>query len=173
MGSLTVSCEMTLDAVIDHTDGWYSAASDHEKATLDELRKADAVLLGRKSYEGLSDVWPEMTDSSFAPLMNSLPKFVASRTLQPPLRWNATLLEGSVVKAVGELRSRHNLISYGCGLLAYELVTTGLVDLLHFWIHPVVFGEGERIFHGRRVLLHLTQTRTFESGVVLHSYRPA
>lgn len=164
---------MTLDGIIDQTEAWYGAASDHEKASLDELRKADALLLGRKSYEGLSEVWPELTNSPFAPLINSMPKFVASRTLQPPLHWNATLLENPVVDEVRELRNHQDLVSYGCGLLAYELVTNGLVDLLHFWIHPVVLGEGVRIFHGRHVLLHLTQSRVFDSGVVLHSYRPA
>ncbi len=123
MGKVIVSTQMTVDGVIDQTDGWFMAEGEHEEHGFDQLLAADALLLGRKTYEGLAAVWPNITDThGFADRMNSLPKFVASRTLEEPLRWNATLIKGDLAERVPELRRQHggNLLSYGCGELAYS-----------------------------------------------------
>ena len=107
--------------------------------------------------------------------MNSIPKYVASRTLEEPLDWNASLLKGDLAENVAGLKRQHrgNLISFGCGGLAYELATQGLADEVHFWVQPAVWGSGERAFHGRQVRLQLIRTTVFDSGVALLCYRPA
>ena len=85
---------------------------------------ADAFVLGRKVYEPLASYWPTATDDTgFAERTNSLPKYVASRTLKEPLDWNASLIKGDLAESVTNLKHQHrgNLISFGCGELAYEL----------------------------------------------------
>jgi dihydrofolate reductase len=75
---------------------------------------------------------------------------------------------------VTSLKRQHrgNLISFGCGELAYELASQGLADEIHFWVQPAVWGDGERAFHGRQVRMQLISTTVFESGITLLSYRP-
>jgi dihydrofolate reductase len=177
MGRLIVSTQMTVDGLIDVGD-WFLQEGEHEEhGSFDQLLAADAMLLGRKTYEGLASVWPTMTDDrGFADRVNSMPKHVASTTLDEPLEWNATLIKGDLTEAVPELKRRYpgNLVSYGCGELAYRLVGLGLVDEVRFWIHPSVFGGGHRPFHGAApVPLHLVSTTTYRSGVALLCYRPA
>jgi dihydrofolate reductase len=176
MGRLIVSTQMTVDGVIEVGD-WFQPDGEHEAhGSFDQLFAADAMLLGRKTYEGLASVWPTMTDDrGFADRVNSMPKYVASTTLDEPLEWNSTLIKGDLTEAVQELKRRYrgNLVSYGCGALAYHLVRLGLADEVRFWIHPSVFGGGTRPFHGEApVPLHLTGTTMFRSGVALLCYRP-
>ncbi|HST54798.1 MAG TPA: dihydrofolate reductase family protein [Solirubrobacteraceae bacterium] len=183
MGRLIVSTHMTLDGAIDSTERWFIPHQESEQHGFNQLRAAAALVLGRKTYEGLAGVWPDMTDDTgFAEQVNSIPKFVASRTLQAPLEWNATLLEGDLAERLSALKreSDGNLLMYGCGELAHELIQHGLVDELQFWVNPVVLGgddgdgdSGERPFHGRGpVALELVSSTAFGSGVVLLSYRP-
>jgi dihydrofolate reductase len=84
------------------------------------------------------------------------------------------LIKGDLAKSVTSLKAQHrgNLISFGCGELAYELATRGLADEIHFWVGPAVWGSGDRAFHGRQVRMRLIATTAFDSGVVLLSYRP-
>jgi len=107
--------------------------------------------------------------------VNSIPKYVASRTLEEPLEWNASLIKGDLAESVASLKRQHrgNLISFGCGELAYELATRGLADEIHFWVNPAVWGSGDRAFHGRQVRMQLIATTTFDSGITLLCYRPA
>src|ERR1700681_2190531 len=101
MGKLIVSTQMTLDAVTDQIDGWFNSEGEHEEHSFDQLLAADALLLGRKTYEGLARVWSATTaeESIFADRVNSMPKIVASRTLKEPLMWNATLIGGNLTDA--------------------------------------------------------------------------
>ena len=115
MGRLIVSTQMTVDGVIDVGE-WYVAEGGHDRAGKDQLRNASAVLLGRKTYEGLAAYWSPLTDE-WANLINPKPKYVASRTLHGPLEWNATLLEGDTTDAVSKLKDElpSDLLIYGCG----------------------------------------------------------
>lgn len=181
MGKLIISTQITLDGVITVGE-WFNRRGEHDwhgsagQASIELLRSADAFILGRKNYEGLAAVWPTMTDDvGFADRVNSLPKFVASRTLRGPLTWNATLLEGDLATGVAALKQRTtgNLVSYGCGEFAQQLVEHGLVDELWFWVNPISWGEGERPFHGKGVFpFELARTATFDTGIVLLAYRP-
>jgi dihydrofolate reductase len=177
MGRLIVSTQLTVDGLIEVGD-WFRPEGEHEShGSFDQLFAADAMLLGRKTYEGLAAVWPTLSDDrGFADRVNSMPKHVASTTLDEPLEWNSTLIKGDLATAVPELKRhyRGNLVSYGCGELAYHLVRLGLADEVRFWVNPWVFGAGPRPFHGEApVPLDLISTTTFRSGVALLCYRPA
>jgi len=177
VGKVIISTHITVDGVIGPNPGeWAILEGEGERYKFDQLLAADAFLLGRKVYEGFAAVWPTITDDTgFAERVNSIPKYVASRTLEEPLEWNASLIEGDLADGVTGLKREHrgNLISFGCGELAYELATRGLADEIHFWVNPAVWGSGDRAFHGRRVHMELISTTTFDSGVVLLFYRPA
>jgi len=177
MGKLIISTHITVDGVIGPSPGdWAILEGEGERYKFDQLLAADAFLLGRRVYEGLASVWPNITDDTgFAERVNSIPKYVASRTLEEPLEWNASLIKGDLAESVASLKRQHrgNLISFGCGELAYELATRGLADEIHFWVNPAVWGSGERAFHGRRVRMHLIASTAFDSGVTLLCFRPA
>ena len=102
MGRLIVSTQMTLDGVIEVGE-WYVADGEHDRAGKDQLVDASAVLLGRKTYEGLAAYWSPLNDD-WANLINPKPKYVASRTLHGPLEWSSTLLEGDAAGAVTRLK---------------------------------------------------------------------
>jgi dihydrofolate reductase len=173
MGRLIVSTQLTVDGVIDVGE-WYVADGEHDRAGKDQLRRASAVLLGRKTYEGLAAYWSPLTDD-WARLINPKPKHVASRTLHGPLGWNATLLEGDTTEVVSRLKAAlpSDLLVYGCGELARSLLEGALVDELRFWVHPAVWGAGERPFQGEaQTRLRLVGSEAFDSGVTLQRYAP-
>ena len=154
MGKLIISTHITVDGVIGPNPGeWGIFEGAGERFKYDQLLAADAFVLGRKVYEGLAAYWPGVTDDTgFAARTNSLPKYVVSRTLEDPLGWNTSLIKGDLAEQLADIKQQHqgNLISFGCGELAYELVRLGLVDEVHFWVNPVVWGSGDRAFHGRQ-----------------------
>jgi dihydrofolate reductase len=172
MGKLIVSTQTTVDGVIDVGD-WYIAEGGHDDAGKDQLRNATAVLLGRKTYEGLAAYWSPLEDE-WANLINPKPKYVASRTLEGLLEWNATVLDGDTADAVSKLKAElpSDLLIYGCGELAQSLVAARLVDELRFWVHPAVWGSGERPLQGAQTRLRLVGSEAFDSGVTLLRYAP-
>jgi dihydrofolate reductase len=104
-----------------------------------------------------------------------MPKYVASRTLEEPLPWNATLIEGELEDAVSKLKEEldGDLFTAGCGELTRNLLQGGLVDELIFWLHPVLWGRGERPFgEEERLRLRLVGSEVFDSGVTLLRYEP-
>ena len=92
-----------------------------------------------------------------------------------PGDWAILEGEGDLAESVASLKRQHrgNLISFGCGELAYELANRGLADEIHFWVNPTVWGSGDRAFHGRRVRMQLIATTAFDSGITLLCYRQA
>src|SRR4051794_31776041 len=175
MGRLIVSAQMTMDSVMDQNEGWFDPDGESEQQGVEELRAAEALILGRETYEFFSSFWPKQ-DGIYAHLVNPMPKFVASRTLDGPLSWNARLLGPDVAEEVAALKAEHpgNLLSYGCGALANVLARHGLVDEVRFWLHPVVWGDGARPFHAGALplKLRLIAATTFTSGVVRLAYQP-
>jgi dihydrofolate reductase len=173
MGKAIITVQMSADASIGPSIGWFEGG-EQEAAGEDEVRLADALLLGRKTYEALAPIWLRTT-GAFADRVNSIPKYVASTSLTEPLEWNATLIKGDLVEQVRRLKAQHdgNLLTYGCGEFAFELVKHGLVDEVHFWVHPVVWNEERRPFHGLgHVRMNLKDSRVFRTGVVLQNYEP-
>jgi dihydrofolate reductase len=174
MGRLIVTTQMTVDGVIDVGE-WFVAEGEQNRLGKEQLRAASAVLLGRKTYEGLAAYWSPLHDE-WADLINPKPKYVASRTLHGPLEWNATLLDGDSADAVSRLKADlpSDLLIYGCGELARSLLAGSLVDEFRFWVHPAVWGAGERPFEGEaRNRLRLLGSEAFDSGVTLLRYEPA
>ena len=118
MGKVIISTHTTVDGVIGPSpQDWGTFGGAGERFKFDQLLAADAFLLGRKTYEGLASAWPTMTDDTgFADRVNSIPKYVASRTLEEPLEWNASLIKGDLAESVTSLKHQHrgNLISFGC-----------------------------------------------------------
>jgi dihydrofolate reductase len=172
MGELVISNAMTVDGVIDGFE-WYVSEGEHEDAARQKLAEAEAALVGRKTYEGLAGYWPSQ-EGPWADLVNPLPKVVASRTLSEPLEWNARLLDGELGEATRALKADldGDLIVWGCGELARDLLREGVVDELRFWVHPLVRGEGARPFLGERVPVRLLESTPFDSGVTLLRYEP-
>jgi dihydrofolate reductase len=182
MGRLVINNAMTVNGAFEapSPDEWLVLDSDSNNVSLEQFVVADAMVLGRKTYEGLAAVWPQLADDPtlglFADRLNSMPKYVASRTLRGPLEWNATLLEGDLVESVTALKDRHDgtLIVSGAGELAHDLATKGLVDEFWFWVSPYLWATGPRIFDGvGPIRLELIGSTTFPSGVLRLSYRPA
>ena len=184
MGRLVLNNSMSVngafEAPVPEPDGWLVLDADSNQFSLEQFLGAEAMVLGRKTYEGLAAVWPTLADApglgAFADQMNSMPKYVASRSLRGPLEWNATLLEGDLAESVTTLKDRHRrtLVAVGAGELAKELITLGLVDEFWFWVSPSVWPTGPQIFDGvGPVRLELIGSTTFGSGVVRLAYRPA
>jgi dihydrofolate reductase len=172
MSKLVISIAITVDGVIDGFE-WYVSEGGHDQAGIDRLAEAGAMLLGRKTYEGLAAYWPAQV-GPWADVLNPMPKVVASRTLSEPLEWNSRLLDGELGEAVPRLKAERegDVIVSGCGELARNLLADGLVDELRLWMHPVVWGDGARPFQGERVRIRLLESTTFDSGVTLLRYQP-
>jgi dihydrofolate reductase len=183
MGRLVINNAMSLNGAFEapspEPDGWLVLDADSNNVSLEQFLVADAMLLGRKTYEGLAAVWPTLVDDPalgvFAARLNSMPKYVASGSLREPLAWNATLLKGDLTESVTTLKQDHGLlIVSGAGELAHALTAAGLVDELWFWVSPYLWPAGPRIFDGAGpVRLELIGATTFGSGVVRLAYRPA
>jgi dihydrofolate reductase len=172
MSRLISSTAMTVDGLIDVGE-WYVLGGQHSDESFDLLQDAAAMLMGRKTYEGLAAYWSPLEDE-WARMLNPMPKYVASRTLEGPLEWNATLIEGDAVEGVRKLKDEldGDLFLTGSGELARNLIAGGVVDELWFQVHPAVWGEGTRPFEGERTRLKLLESRSYDSGVTVLRYEP-
>lgn len=188
MGKIILSENVSLDGVVQdpagdegfRVGGWFGQIedTDHEawaKVELDEAVGAQALLLGRRTYEFFGARWPSRT-GPWADRLNSLPKYVVSATLREP-RWNnTTVLAGEVVREVTTLRRKINghIVVYGSFQLMHTLVEHDLVDELRITIFPFVLGDGERLFGhtSDNKRLRLVETRTVGGGLARLTYRP-
>jgi len=140
--------------------------------------RAGALLLGRKTYEIFAAHWPRVSgDDPIAAKLNSVPKYVASRTLDEVTWNNSTLIRGDIAEAVGRLKEQPGgeIQVTGSGDLIQTLMEHDLVDEYRLWTFPVVIGEGKRLF-ARGTLpaaLRLVDTKTSSTGVAIHTYERA
>jgi dihydrofolate reductase len=176
MRKLVESTFVTLDGVISSPEKWGPPYWDdeHNSYAHDLLFASDALLLGRATYEGFAEAWPSRTGDEYSDRINSLPKHVASTTLQET-GWNATLITGDVADEVAELKRQpgENILKFGTGQLDRALIERNLVDEFHFWFFPIVAGSGERLLDGLDVThLKLVNTTPFASGIVVLTYAP-
>ena len=172
MGKVIGSTTMTLDGVA--TPGeWYVSEGGHDAAARELFERSAAMLMGRKTYEGLAGYWSPL-EGPWADRLNAMPKFVGSRTLEEPLEWNARLLEGEIAESIPNLKDtlEGDLIMSGCGEFARELLARDLVEELRFWVHPALWSTGVRPFEGEPLRLRLLGSNTFDSGVTLLRYEP-
>jgi dihydrofolate reductase len=150
---------------------------DIEKWQTEQLFASEALLLGRVTFDEFVASWPLRSGDPFTDRMNSLPKFVASTTLQDPLEWNSTLLKGDAIAAVAELKERagDDLLIYGSGALVDALMPHKLIDEYRLMIYPLVLGRGQRFFRDGNDNITLTLKRTEQSstGVTMLVCEPA
>ena len=172
MGRLINTTTMTVDGVTDVGD-WFVAEGDHEGPETDLFRGDAALLLGRKTYEGLAGYWPQQS-GPWADLLNPLPKYVGSRSQLGDLTWNATALEGDAIDGVRRLLAERegDLVMSGCGEFARELIQAGVVDEIQLWIHPRIQGPGTRPFEEATIPVRLLEATAYDSGVVSLRYQP-
>jgi dihydrofolate reductase len=165
MSRIVVFMNLTLDGVMQapgRTDedlrddfehgGWgipYGAMSSSEAG--ESVPNFGALLLGRRTYEGLYDYWPKQIGNPMTEMLNNMQKYVASTTLQEPLPWvNSTLLKGDVPAEVAKLKKQQNenldLVIMGSGELIQTLMPHNIIDRYVFLIHPLVLGTGQQLF---------------------------
>jgi len=187
MGRIVVTEFVSLDGVMEDPGGsenfkyggWsfeFARGDEGDKFKLDEALEAEALLLGRVTYEGFAAAWPSRS-GAFADKFNSMPKYVVSSTLGEPEWTNTTVLEGDVVDAVSKLRQDHSgdVVVHGSGQLVQALLEHDLVDELRLMVFPVVLGSGKRLFGetSDRKTLQLADSKTGGDGVTILIHRPA
>ena len=180
MRKIIVEAEMSLDGAMggENMDFWKQVFQFHSGDVQEYLNELlftpDALLMGRKTYKSFATVCPSRQGKD-ADRINSMPKYVASRTLKEPLQWNATLIKGDVADEIRKLKQGpgKSLLQYGVGELTHTMLKHGLVDEFHILVFPLTFGEGPRIFEHMGInTLKLLDTKTFGSGAVVHRYQP-
>jgi dihydrofolate reductase len=158
--------------------GWTASHADEEMGPFltSMFERADALLLGRKTWEIWLPYWPNHDDNPFGHLINTLPKYVPSTTLKDPAWQNTHVLDGDVEAAIRDLKAQpgRELQLHGSGVLLRWLLERDLVDELNLRIYPVIVGDGLRLFpeHGQTHNLELVESRSTQSGVMLQTYRP-
>jgi dihydrofolate reductase len=186
MGRIVVTEFISLDGVIEDPGGgedfkhggWsfeISRGEEGDQFKLDETMNSEALLLGRRTYEGFAEAWPQR-EGEFADKFNNMPKYVVSSTLKDPDWNNSTVLDGDLVEQVSRVKQEQggDVVVHGSAQLVQALIEHGLVDELRLMVFPVVLGAGKRLFgetsdkHG----LRLTDSKTVGDGVTIQIYEP-
>ena len=185
MGTIVVTEFISLDGVMEDPGGaedykhggWtfeIDRGSEGDAFKLEETRSTEALLLGRKTYEGFAAAWPSR-EGEFADMFNSMPKYVVSSTLESPEWNNTTVLEN--IDDVRELKDRVDgeIVVHGSRQLAQALMEADLVDELRLMVFPVVLGSGKRLFGDTadKKRLQLADSKIVGDGVAILTYRRA
>ncbi|TMF41459.1 MAG: dihydrofolate reductase [Chloroflexi bacterium] len=184
MGKIVVSDNISLDGVIQdpagdegfRRGGWVGLIKDRpelNKLALDEALGADALLMGRRTYEWFAARWPSRS-GALADRLNSLPKYVVSSTLEHPQWNNSTVLKGAVLDEVAKLKHEFNkeIVVPASFRIVRTLMEHDLVDELRLKIFPVVLGAGERLFgesRGKKAM-RLVDVRTLDGDTAFLTY---
>jgi dihydrofolate reductase len=160
--------------------GWTQPyMADHRRYNNELYPTIGAFLLGRLTYQIFAEYWPTVTDPNddIARALNTRPKYVASTTLKTTDWKGTTLISGDVATEVAKLKEQPGkpILVVGSSALAQTLMEHGLVDVYQLWLHPVVLGNGKRLFRdgGPRTPLRLVDTRATGLGLVILTYEPA
>jgi len=183
---------LTLDGVMqapggrdeDTRGGFERGGWGHPYADEVAMRKAGvgmssggSILFGRRTYEQFHSFWPHQGDNPFTKRLNEAQKYVVSRTLEEPLPWeNSTLLRGEAVETVAELKQSadHGVVILGSGELVRALMPHGLIDSYTLLIHPLVLGQGRRLFDVDAFAeLRLVESIPTTTGVIIATYERA
>ena len=177
MRKLVESTHVSLGGEIGSPQDWAFPYLDdeHGRYATGLLEVADALLLGRKTYQGLSAAYTAMAANPFVDRMNSIPKYVASRTLTEA-SWNATVIPAEVAGFVADLKRQPGgtIVKYGNGPLDQVLMADNLIDEFHLLLTPVAAGSGRHMFEDIQGApqLSLADVRRFASGVLVLVYTP-
>jgi dihydrofolate reductase len=185
MGRIVASENVSLDGVIQDPagdegfrhGGWVGLIKDNpqlNKLALDEALGAEALLLGRRSYEWFAGRWPSRS-GELADRLNSLPKYVVSSTLRDPEWHNSTVLTGDAVEEVSKLKDELNgeIVVPASFELLHTLVEHDLVDELRLKVFPVVLGDGKRLFGetSDKKPMRLVDTEVVGDGIAFLTYQ--
>jgi dihydrofolate reductase len=189
MGRIVITEFVSLDGVMEDPGGsedfkhggWsfeYSRGDEGDKFKLDETMASDALLLGRVTYEGFAEAWPQRDDpAGFAKKFNSMPKYVVSSTMSDPEWNNSTVIGGDLTAEVAKLKDAHDgdIVVHGSAQLVHGLLEADLVDELRLMVFPVVLGSGKRVFgeSDDRRNLALKDSSTVGDGVAILVYERA
>jgi len=179
MGKLVITEFISLDGVIEDPAWTFDFdQGDAQAFKGDELRSADAQLLGRVTYEGFAAAWPTMEGTGwFGEKFNAMPKFVVSTTLENPEWNNTTVLRGDLADEVGKLKEQFDgdILLAGSATLAQSLIERDLVDEINLMVFPILLGKGKRLFGELDVprTLELVETKATGSVVILIFRRQA
>jgi dihydrofolate reductase len=186
MGRIIITEFVSLDGVMEAPGGgegfkhggWtfeIDRGTEGDKFKLDEALDADALLLGRVTYEGFAAAWPSR-EGEFADKFNTMPKYVVSSTLQKPDWKNSTVLDGDLAEEVAKLKQDldGDIVVHGSARLVQALIEHDLVDELRLMVFPVVLGSGKRLFGDTsdKKRLRLTDSKTVGDGVEILIYEP-
>jgi len=178
MARIIVTEFVSVDGVFEAPHEWHFPFFNQQaqQYKMDELRATDALLLGRTTYEGFAEAWPQMSGDEFSDKFNTMPKHVVSTTLENPTWTNSHVVRGDLATELGKLKDQYeqDIFIHGSGNLASSLIQQGLVDEVRLMVHPVVVGKGRTFFEeGTSVAaLKLASITTWESGIVLLTYQP-
>jgi dihydrofolate reductase len=189
MGKIVATEFISLDGVIEDPGGsedyvhgaWtfeFDRGDEGNKFKLDEVMEAEAQLLGRVTYEGFADAWPEREGDpnlgDFAKKMNEMPKYVYSTTLESADWQNSTILSGDFAADIRKVKDEVDgvILIAGSATLVQGLIAADLLDELRLMVFPVTLGGGKRLFadDGRKVPLTLADARTVGAGIQLLTY---
>jgi dihydrofolate reductase len=171
MGTLTVTCFITLDNVVEDPHLWSGAFQSEDTGQLNDavLRAADVMLLGRSTYEGFAAAWPSRSGDPFSDKFNAMPKHVVSTTLERA-DWNNSHIvrEDAAAERVRALKADGNVLVWGSPTLVRWLMAEELVDELVLLVSPIVRGEGIKLWpdSGPRHDLKFTESTVLGGGMV-------
>jgi len=174
------STYISLDGVIENPQDWPSSRHQDDGAAgavqMELLFACDAVLMGRRTYDGFASAWPQRSGDPFSDRINSMPKYVVSSTLRDPKWTNTTIIGGDPIDEIKRLKNQpgQDIVQYGFGELSYALMGSGLLDELRLWVHPFFVGHGgpdDLMFRECALTtFDLVGARTLTSGIVVLSY---
>lgn len=176
MASLVLKMSVSLDGYVAPPDGstdWVAAGRSQDGAawTLETVSNAVTHLVGAATYTGWATFWPS-APGPFAKPMNEIPKVVFSNSLTSADWPETTIVTGDLVEAVTRIKQEHSvgyLLAHGGTRFARSLVATGLIDEYRLVVHPVVLGEGDRLFD-TPLAIDPISTTTFSGGAVAHVF---
>ncbi|MFD9899381.1 dihydrofolate reductase family protein [Mesorhizobium sp. NPDC059025] len=154
--------------------GPFSRGPKGDRFKHQELMDAEALILGRVTYDGFAAVWPTVNDpEGFAARINTMPKFVASTTLKTAGWNNSTLIAGDLIEAAKSIKAeaKGDILIYGSASIVHQLAPHGLIDEYRLMVYPTVLGRGIRLFpenHAQR--LALVENEQFGDGITLLRY---
>jgi dihydrofolate reductase len=179
MRRITAGLFITVDGVVESPDQWQEGYFNEEMAQAvgAGMAASDTMLLGRRTYEEFAGYWPHNPGADGADYMNSTPKLVVSTTLDR-LGWQpATLIRGNLAEELTKMKQQpgKHIQVVGSPTLVGSLLTEGVLDELSLLVHPVMVGRGKRLFQDgdAKVPLRLADSKTFSTGVLWLTYRPA
>jgi dihydrofolate reductase len=180
MRKLVITQNITLDGSIEMLDDWFDPQLQDEDLLEESHRQdsqADALLVGRQTFEDFRGYWPKQTDDStgVTDYLNQVAKYVVSSTMSDPEWQNSTVLSGDPLQRTTELKSRpgRDIVLTGSISLAHALIAGGVVDEYRLFVYPTVQGRGRRPFPDGTAIPRLTLVeppKSFRSGITLLRY---